>query len=393
MLVVESAEHAERRGAPVVAEIGGGALTGDAFHISAPDPSAYSSGRAMEKALRDADVAPEQVQTGGGPRHQHAAERRQRDEGDPLRLRRPRRHAGGDQQQEHDRPHPRRGRRHERALGGARHPRRPGAADHQLRRRPTRTATWTTCRTPRARRRSTWRSSTASASAARTRWPCSAATRARREPTRRAGSPVTYSSGSKRGPRPGSDATQSRSADSAVVKASSSHGISSGPKSRTSVVSTPGSGLAAHHRGLVDQRHHADVRSRVGADQPADLDPQLRLFLGLAPRPFLRRLADLQEAARIGPQAGARLDRAASQEDAPGAHRQRADHQPRVAPGDVAVRAHEPRTVVVLEQLRADRRAAGRAERRLLAERQGRAVGCVALRHRPMVVMAQCAPA
>ena len=74
VLVVESAEHAERRGAPVLAEIGGGALTGDAFHISAPDPSAYSSGRAMEKALRDADVAPEQVQTGDGPWHQHAAE-------------------------------------------------------------------------------------------------------------------------------------------------------------------------------------------------------------------------------------------------------------------------------------------------------------------------------
>ena len=62
VLVVESAAHAERRGAPVLVEIGGGALTGDAFHISAPDPSAYSSGRAMEKALRDADVAPEQVQ-------------------------------------------------------------------------------------------------------------------------------------------------------------------------------------------------------------------------------------------------------------------------------------------------------------------------------------------
>ena len=62
VLVVESAAHAEKRGAPVIAEIGGGALTGDAFHISAPDPSAYSSGRAMEKALRDADVAPEEVQ-------------------------------------------------------------------------------------------------------------------------------------------------------------------------------------------------------------------------------------------------------------------------------------------------------------------------------------------
>jgi 3-oxoacyl-[acyl-carrier-protein] synthase II len=62
VLVVESAQHAEGRGANVLAEIGGGALTGDAFHISAPDPSAYSSGRAMEKALRDAGVEPEQVQ-------------------------------------------------------------------------------------------------------------------------------------------------------------------------------------------------------------------------------------------------------------------------------------------------------------------------------------------
>jgi 3-oxoacyl-[acyl-carrier-protein] synthase II len=62
VLVVESAEHAARRGANVVGEIAGGALTGDAFHISAPDPSAFSSGRAMEKALRDAHVAPEQVQ-------------------------------------------------------------------------------------------------------------------------------------------------------------------------------------------------------------------------------------------------------------------------------------------------------------------------------------------
>jgi 3-oxoacyl-[acyl-carrier-protein] synthase II len=62
VLVVESAAHAEKRGAQIVAEVAGGALTGDAFHISAPDPSAYSSGRAMEKALRDADVEPEQVQ-------------------------------------------------------------------------------------------------------------------------------------------------------------------------------------------------------------------------------------------------------------------------------------------------------------------------------------------
>ena len=61
VLVVESAEHADRRGAIVLAEIAGGALTGDAFHISAPDPSGYGAARAMERALRDASVEPDQV--------------------------------------------------------------------------------------------------------------------------------------------------------------------------------------------------------------------------------------------------------------------------------------------------------------------------------------------
>jgi 3-oxoacyl-[acyl-carrier-protein] synthase II len=60
-LIVESAAHAERRGAAVIAEVAGGALTGDAFHISAPDPSGYGATKAMERALRDAEVDAEQV--------------------------------------------------------------------------------------------------------------------------------------------------------------------------------------------------------------------------------------------------------------------------------------------------------------------------------------------
>jgi 3-oxoacyl-[acyl-carrier-protein] synthase II len=59
--VDESAEHAERRSAPILAEIAGGALTGDAFHISAPEPSGYGASRAMQRALADAGVEPEQV--------------------------------------------------------------------------------------------------------------------------------------------------------------------------------------------------------------------------------------------------------------------------------------------------------------------------------------------
>ena len=61
VLVIESAEHAAARGASVIAEVAGGALTGDAFHISAPDPSGYGATLAMQRALRDAGLEPEQV--------------------------------------------------------------------------------------------------------------------------------------------------------------------------------------------------------------------------------------------------------------------------------------------------------------------------------------------
>ena len=61
VLVIESAEHAEGRGASIIAEVAGGALTGDAFHISAPDPSGYGATLAMQRAVRDAHLDPEQV--------------------------------------------------------------------------------------------------------------------------------------------------------------------------------------------------------------------------------------------------------------------------------------------------------------------------------------------
>jgi 3-oxoacyl-[acyl-carrier-protein] synthase II len=61
VLVLEAAEHAERRGAQIIAEVAGGALTGDAFHISAPEPSGYGAALAMQRALRDAGIGPEEV--------------------------------------------------------------------------------------------------------------------------------------------------------------------------------------------------------------------------------------------------------------------------------------------------------------------------------------------
>ena len=61
VVVVESLEHALARGATPVAEILGGALTADAFHISAPEPTGRGQTRAMTSALRNSDVAPNEV--------------------------------------------------------------------------------------------------------------------------------------------------------------------------------------------------------------------------------------------------------------------------------------------------------------------------------------------
>jgi 3-oxoacyl-[acyl-carrier-protein] synthase II len=62
VLIVESLEHAERRGAPIIAELAGGALTADAFHISAPEPSGHGATLAMQRAVRAAHLEPERVQ-------------------------------------------------------------------------------------------------------------------------------------------------------------------------------------------------------------------------------------------------------------------------------------------------------------------------------------------
>ena len=61
MVVVESLAHARERGATPIAEIIGGALTADAFHISAPEPTGRGQSRAMSNALRNAGVAPDEI--------------------------------------------------------------------------------------------------------------------------------------------------------------------------------------------------------------------------------------------------------------------------------------------------------------------------------------------
>ncbi len=60
-VVVESLEHARRRGATPIAEILGGALTADAFHISAPEPTGRGQIRAIQGALANAGVTSDEI--------------------------------------------------------------------------------------------------------------------------------------------------------------------------------------------------------------------------------------------------------------------------------------------------------------------------------------------
>jgi 3-oxoacyl-[acyl-carrier-protein] synthase II len=60
-LIVEEFEHAKARGAKIYAEIIGGGMSGDAYHMTAPHPEGLGAKNTMLAALEDAEIDPSEV--------------------------------------------------------------------------------------------------------------------------------------------------------------------------------------------------------------------------------------------------------------------------------------------------------------------------------------------
>ncbi len=61
ILILEELEHAKKRGAPILAEVAGYGMSGDAYHMTQPAPEHEGGFRVMRNAVRDAGVAPNVV--------------------------------------------------------------------------------------------------------------------------------------------------------------------------------------------------------------------------------------------------------------------------------------------------------------------------------------------
>ena len=60
-LILEEYEHAIKRGAHIYAELIGGGMSSDAYHITAPDPNGKGAFQAMQNALEDGNISPSEI--------------------------------------------------------------------------------------------------------------------------------------------------------------------------------------------------------------------------------------------------------------------------------------------------------------------------------------------